>query len=75
MSNPNENCLVDMACPKCKSYGPFTICAEVMIQVGDDGVRDNQGDYDWGDESYCSCYACDHAASVADFTEEEEEED
>ena len=69
MSNPNTNNLEDMACPKCKSHGPFTICAEIFVTVTDNSVED-YGDTDWEPESYCRCQACDHSATVDDFIEE-----
>ena len=68
---PNENCLEGMACPKCKSEGPFRIQAVTMAFVDDDGVQDNT-DYEWDEASFCCCVECDHTGDVADFTIKEE---
>lgn len=64
---PNENVLLGMRCPKCGSCEPFTICAEVMCTVNDDGT-DDYGDVQWNDTSYCRCHGCDFVGTVNDFT-------
>lgn len=68
-NNPeNENCLAGMACPKCKSKGPFRIVATCWTSVHDNGI-----DYEfpeWEDDSRCVCAHCKHDAKVKDFKKE-----
>ena len=71
MSQPNENCLAGMRCPKCKSYGPFRIAIAQIAIMTDDGVDEYDGDNEWQDDSYCGCLNCDHEATVKQFTQKE----
>ncbi len=50
----NTNCLEGMACPKCKSEGPFDIVATCLARVDDDGVEDAV-EYEWTSSSLISC--------------------
>ena len=65
----NENCLVGMACPKCRSEEPFEIEVTTLVEVADDGTDFPQpgSDAEWGDDSFCRCCNCKHAARVQDF--------
>lgn len=63
----NTNCLQGIACPKCKSQGPFKIDCHILMRVTDDGTEEMGGDTDWDDDSYCECFACGHHARVSDF--------
>lgn len=65
----NSNCLDGFQCPKCGSLEPFTICAQVMCTVYDEGT-DEYGDVEWEDDSYCRCHKCDHTGVVKDFQKE-----
>lgn len=69
--NPNTNCLANMACPKCGSFGSFKIFATRSgeVEVFDDGTDDLNGDTLWTNESACRCMECSHSATVADFTD------
>lgn len=69
MMNPNSNCLEGMRCPKCGDYGPFSIRAGVTVTVSDEGTDDDGMDYEWFNDAACRCIACDHSATIADFTE------
>lgn len=69
MGNPNTNCLAGMRCPKCGSYGLFRIEVKTMTLFSDEGALDDGGDNEWDEASYCKCDECDHAATVAAFTE------
>lgn len=62
----NSNCLEGMRCPKCCSYGPFSIESVCMVLMTDDGDEDVTG-IEWHDQSRCSCANCDHAGEVKDF--------
>jgi uncharacterized CHY-type Zn-finger protein len=64
---PNENCLSGMRCPKCKSYGPFIIAADVWAEVTDEGVEEYT-DCEWNETRACICRACSHQATVNEFT-------
>lgn len=68
MDNPNENNLEGLQCPKCQSYGPFRICAEVFVTVTDEGITE-YGDSEWGNDSHCFC-DCGHNATVEGFHDE-----
>ncbi len=67
---PNDNCLAGMRCPvpECKSEGPFHIDVTTTMLVHDDGTDPIVADTHWGDDSWCMCAACDHTATVKDFT-------
>jgi len=65
---PNDNCLIGMACPECKSQGPFDIECKSTFTVWDDGTDLEYTGPDWEDDSPCSCRQCNHEGTVADFT-------
>lgn len=71
-TNPNVNCLQDMKCPFCGSFGPFKILVTsvAFCTVADDGLEFIGGDTDWNDKSDCSCIRCLKSGTVADFREE-----
>ena len=66
----NENCLAGMACPKCKSKGPFRIVATCWALVCDDGIEDTT-EHEWEDDAACICAHCKHDAKVKDFQKRE----
>lgn len=66
-NNPNTNCLEGMKCPECGDFGPFSIAAEIIVEVSDDGTTDS-GDHIWDGDSYCRCHKCDHVGTVITFT-------
>lgn len=66
-ASPNENCLMDMQCPKCSSYAPFTIEVTTTVKVYDSGTDTPETDVAWDDTAYCTCIACGHGATVAEF--------
>jgi hypothetical protein len=64
----NTNCLAGMACPKCKSEGPFYIEVTHVALVYDDGTDDSDVHHtDWYDKSYCECRECDYHGKVKNF--------
>jgi hypothetical protein len=67
----NTNCLSGIACPKCKSEGPFCIACDVVMLITDDGCAEQVGDNCWDDESYIECRECLHHGKVSDFQTEE----
>jgi hypothetical protein len=70
MSNPNINCLQGMSCPKCKSFGPFSICGTATFVVTDDGT-DEYSSVEWYDTSHCRCLDCNFRGRVGEFREKE----
>ena len=62
----NTNCLAGMACPTCKSEGPFGIECVVNVSMADSGT-DDMGELDWDDTNWCSCQNCDFTGRVLDF--------
>jgi hypothetical protein len=62
----NTNCLDGMSCPRCVSFGPFTIRAEATFTVTDDGT-DDYSDVDWTDDANCVCCQCNFGGTVKDF--------
>lgn len=64
----NTNCLVDMQCPACGSFEPFRVEAVIVVLVHDDGTEDLGGEYAWEPDNHCECVACDHHATIKDFT-------
>jgi len=69
MENPNTNLLEGMRCPRCKSFGPFYIRAEITLEVQDSLAVKIDEDFDWGNDSYCECASCRFDSSVIDFKE------
>ena len=67
----NENCLKGLACPQCKSEGPFFIVGHAEFEVYDDGTSEFT-DADWDDDSAMRC-PCGKRGTVKDFTEEEKD--
>lgn len=67
MPNPNTNCLAGLRCPKCGSYGPFSIQCTAMFNVADDGTE-IIGSVEWDECSFCQC-RCGRTGDVDDFTE------
>lgn len=63
---PNTNCLDGMRCPQCGATEPFRIAVTTWYRVFDDGL-DNHGDVEWDDASFCTCEACNHTSTVAEF--------
>jgi len=66
----NENCLMGMQCPKCKSLEPFEIATGCMSTVYDEGTEEEY-DFEWDDDSYCECHTCGHSGKVRDFRTKE----
>ncbi|NOG70464.1 hypothetical protein [Roseicella sp. DB1501] len=67
----NTNCLEGMACPKCKSLGPFVIQVSTRMLIEDEGSTGEHDDLEWTDKSSCRCKACDHEGVLLDFKVEE----
>jgi hypothetical protein len=68
----NTECLEDIQCPECGSYGPLRIEVRTMIQFTDEGediYNDKGSDQSWDDDSFCVCCACGHEATVGAFKE------
>ena len=63
----NINCLAGMRCPQCGSLEAFNIECTTEVTMRDEGCED-YGDCTWQPASRCVCCACDHAATVQDFT-------
>jgi hypothetical protein len=65
----NDNCLKDLACPKCGHRESFLIDIEARAVVRDDGTEVGSADHDWQDTSYCACGndACPLEGEVSDF--------
>ena len=67
-SEPNENCLEDIACPNCGNRYRFGIVGTTKFDVQDDGSSGNEGDHEWDENSITSCDDCRHAGVLSDFT-------
>ena len=71
----NENCLKDMACPKCKSEGPFGMAVTAWCNdVSDDGTDGDFTEIEWPDDGLCRCKECLHMGLVRDFRTDREAE-
>jgi hypothetical protein len=66
LKNPNTNCLAGLACPKCGSFGPFSIDCQAYFDVHDDGT-DNARDVRWDKNSTTVCQTCDFTAKNVMF--------
>lgn len=56
----------DLACPKCGQAEMLSIEITCTATLSIDGTEPN-GDHYWDETSSCSCDACDHHGSVAEF--------
>lgn len=63
----NDNCLVDMACPTCGSRGPFRIEVRTLVEFGDNGTTDIDGDMQWDENSFCRCLECDDTCGTVEL--------
>lgn len=66
-SEINENCLEDIACPKCGYRSQFSISSQCSFVMSDDGEEDH-GDIDYDRYSMAQCMDCRHLAPLAKFT-------
>jgi hypothetical protein len=67
----DENYIEDMRCPnpECQSKGPFRIEIDPVIAiVSEQDIDHSDAIEQWGDQSWCSCAECAHAATVGDFS-------
>jgi Zn ribbon nucleic-acid-binding protein len=64
----NTHLLAGMRCPACGSAEPFRIEAVIVVLVHDAETEDLGGEYAWEPENHCECVACDHHATIKDFT-------
>ena len=62
----NNNCLTDIACPKCGNREHFRIQVKTICTLMDDGVDEHE-DTEWGNQSFCQCKECDEAGTVKNF--------
>jgi hypothetical protein len=56
--NPNTNCLEGRRCPKCGSYGPFTVLTRQWVSIHDDGTDDppkGYGDIEYEEDAAARC--------------------
>jgi len=64
---PNDNVLIGMECPKCKSEGPFNIECTATFTVWDDGTDLEYSELDWEDSATCICKNCGFEGKAFDF--------
>ena len=63
---PNENCLEDVACPKCGYRLRFIIQATSSFIMGDSGTSEF-GDVEYNDDSYIACDSCGQDGKISEF--------
>lgn len=65
----NENYLEGLRCPRCGSWGPFTIETVTLMEWSDDG-SEPCSDYEsyWSDESPCYCKNCNKEGTIEKFS-------
>lgn len=63
----NQNCLVGIVCPECKSEGPFFIVGTAEFEVYDDGAFVFT-DLEWCATSPIRCASCGKRGVVRDFS-------
>jgi phage FluMu protein Com len=64
---PNTDCLEGIRCPGCKQEDELMIELLVSVRITDDGTEDQGGDYEWDDNSPCSCPKCKFLGTIKDF--------
>lgn len=62
----NDNCLLDMKCPKCGSLEPFDILVTCWTKIFDDGTG-RTNNHVWDNGSGCNCSKCNYQGKVSDF--------
>ena len=62
----NENCLLEVCCPKCGQEDRFNITAVITCLVTDDG-SEPVGDHDWDDNSSTQCPECGFCGTMKEF--------
>jgi len=62
----NVNCLEGIVCPNCKSLGPFSIVAQAVFVVTDDGTEE-YSEVEWSDQSHIRCVDCNRDGTVGEF--------
>ena len=62
----NENCLEDVACPKCGYRHRFIIQATSSFIMEDSGTSEF-GDVEYDDNNYIACDSCGNDGTVGDF--------
>ena len=72
--NPNSNFLQGKRCPKCGSFGPFSVEAVRYVEVSDDGTQDTGNDTEFGSDSAASCCSCFFDARWGRFDDPSESE-
>ena len=75
----NENCLQDIACPKCGYRSQFSISSRCSFVMGGGGsvpwrgslevdVQDDHGDIEYDKDSVAQCLQCELIAPLSKFT-------
>lgn len=59
--------LNDMCCPECGYRNFISISVTTWMELFSDGMGEHE-DTEWEQNSACKCRACNHDATVADFT-------
>lgn len=54
----NENCLEDIACPKCGNRTSFNVEAKTTAVLFDDGTDRTIGGMEYDEDSYFKCRKC-----------------
>lgn len=63
----NENCLENIACPKCGYRDRFLITATTQFTMTDNG-EDDHSDIDYDKSSFAICEKCHHGDKLSEFT-------
>jgi hypothetical protein len=63
----NDNCLVNMRCPKCGSFEPFRLEVVTHVLMWDEGSEPDHSDTQWTEECDCSCVECGFRGTGADL--------
>jgi hypothetical protein len=63
----NNNCITDIACPKCGYRVTFTINYTTAGVFSDDGEEEQVGDQEWQNDNV-RCHGCDHTGTLKQFT-------
>ena len=73
LEKPNENCLTDVACPRCGGRDHFKIVVSTMMEMSDEGSGYHE-DVDWNRMSHTKCCnqdkdgnSCDHEGPHHEF--------
>ena len=64
----NTNCLEGWKCPKCGQEDEFRVTAVTTVRLIDNGIDDEEGGFEYNEDSPARCPECGVTSTVGYFT-------